>query len=55
MLRWAISLAFNRLLVLLVLVILARSYISANFPSAGAFEDWIARSSPFDEIGRAMR
>lgn len=55
MLKWAISFAFNRLFALVVIVILLRSYSSSSCQAVGSLEAWIARSLPFDEIGRAMR
>lgn len=55
MLKWAISFAINRMLILVVIMVVIRAYGSTSCHAGGPLEEWIERTLPFDQISRALR
>jgi hypothetical protein len=53
--RWMVSLAFNRLVVLALVVYLIRAYGPATSQAEGALTERFSRFSPFEAIERALR
>lgn len=55
MLRWTISAAFNRLLMVAVFMLFLRAYGPSSCRATSPLEEWISAITPLDKVVRALR
>jgi hypothetical protein len=53
--KWVVSLALNRLVLVVVIMIALRTYGAWRGEAGGGAQEWIRRALPFDEINGALR